>query len=57
MGEAMLPDPVTIYESYTPDNTHLMREYMLHIILKNVNRMHKTQTITEDVYKRFHLFD
>ena len=44
-----------IYESYTPENTHFMREYMLHVILRNVERMHKHKIITEAVYQNFHL--
>ena len=46
-----------IYQSYTAENTHLMREYMLHIILRNVRYMRKHKLITEDTFERFKLLD
>lgn len=45
----------TIYESFTPENTHLMREYMLHIMIKNVRRMRKHRLISESVFEKFSL--
>ena len=44
-----------IYEAYSPENTHMMREYMLHVMLKNVERMRKHKLITEAVYRKFWL--
>ena len=44
-----------VFESYTPENTHLMREYMLHVILKHVRYMLKHKLISKSTYKKFHL--
>ena len=41
----MSAKPEVIYQSYTPGDTHMMREYMLHVILKNVKRMLKHKLI------------
>ena len=46
-----------IYQSYTPENTHLMREYMLHVILRNIRYMRKHKLISEDTFERFKLLD
>ena len=53
----MLPDPVLLYRSYSPANTHEMREYMLTVITKNVRRMLKHKLITEKTYKKFNLVE
>lgn len=45
----------TIYESYTPENTHLMREYMLHVIIRQVRYMLKHRLISKVTHKKFHL--
>ena len=34
-----------------------MREYMLHVILKNVERMRKHKIITEAVFAKFNLVE
>jgi hypothetical protein len=47
----------TIYESYTPENTHLMREYMLYVIIRNVRRMRKHKLITDAVFWKFNLLE
>ena len=47
----------TIFESYTPDNTHLMREYMLHVIIQNIRRMHKHKTISNSTFNKFRLMN
>ena len=46
-----------IYESYTPKNAHLMREYMLLVIRQNIKRMLEWKTISKDIYEKFKLFD
>jgi hypothetical protein len=47
----------TIYESYTPENTHLMREYMLHVVIRSVRHMKKHKLITEAIFQKFELLD
>ena len=45
--------PKVIYESFTPENTHQMREYMLEITLKNIKRMRKHKLMSEESYQKF----
>ena len=40
----------TIYEQYTPLQSHEMREYMLYMVTKNVRYMKKHQLINDHVY-------
>ena len=47
----------TLYESYTPENTHLMREYMLYVVIKNVRHMKKHKLITNAIFQKFELLD
>ena len=47
----------TLYESYNPENTHAMREYMLYVINRHIKRMHKHNLISETVFKRFDTLD
>lgn len=46
-----------IYESYAPENTHQMREYILNVTLRNVKRMLKHGLMTPAAYERFKLTD
>ena len=45
----------TIYESYTPENTHFMREYMLHVVIRRIRYMFKHKLISKATHKKFHL--
>ena len=45
----------TIYESFTPENTHQMRDQMLYTILKSIRRMLKHKLISQSVYDKFKL--
>ena len=47
----------TIFEAYTPTDSHMMREYMLYVVLKNVRRMRKHKLITESIYDKFKLLE
>jgi len=44
-----------IYESFSPDNSHQMREYMLHVVTKNIKRMRKHKLISDEVSRMFKL--
>ena len=46
-----------IYQSYTPENTHLMREYMLYVILRNIRYMRKHKLISEETFEKFKLLE
>ena len=47
--------PKLIYEAFTPENTHQMREYMLEIILRNIKRMRKHKLMSEESYQKFRI--
>ena len=47
----------TLFESYYAENTHLMREYMLYVINRNIHRMRKNCLISESVFEKFETLD
>ena len=47
----------TIYEAYMPENTLLLREYMLYVIVKNVRHMLRHKLISQNTYVQFGLGD
>ena len=49
------PSYSNVYESYTAENSHLLREYMLYVIIKHVRWMRKYGIITQSVFNEFQL--
>ena len=47
----------TLFESYYAENTHLMREYMLYVINRNIHRMRKNCLISKSVFEKFETLD
>ena len=43
----------TVYQAYTPEDTIHMREYMLYLIHKHIERMRKYSQISDYVYDQF----
>ena len=43
----------TLYQAYTPENTQQMREYMLYLIDKSIEKMKKNCQISAYVYNQF----